>query len=153
MDANVSQPMQPAVNSTIQEQIASSGIRVAGYLIDAIPACVLGLFSLIPLVGPIIAGLLLLPYWLLRDITGKSLGKMLLGLAVVKKDGSPAPFSARILRNLPLAVGPGLLIIPLLGYVLAPVVALLLVCTEIVMLLTQGSRFGDRLAGTTVARR
>jgi uncharacterized RDD family membrane protein YckC len=107
---------------------------------------------MIPILGPIIAGFLLLPYWLFRDITGRSIGKMLLGLKVVNKDGSPASIGARILRNLPIAIGPGLLIIPLLGYVLAPIVALLLICTEIVMLLTQGNRLGDRLAGTTVTR-
>jgi uncharacterized RDD family membrane protein YckC len=153
MDASVSQPAESVLSSTVQQQIASSGIRAAGYLIDLIPACILALFGMIPLLGPIIAGLLLLPYWLFRDITGGSLAKMLLGLAVVKKDGSPATIGARILRNLPLAVGPGLLIIPLLGYVLAPVVAFLLVCTEVVMLVTQGNRLGDRLAGTTVVRR
>jgi uncharacterized RDD family membrane protein YckC len=153
MDTNVSQPVQASLNSAVQAQIASPGIRAAGYLIDLIPACILALFGMIPLLGPIIAGLLLLPYWLMRDITGRSLAKMLLGLVVVNKDGSPAPIGARILRNLPLAIGPGLLIIPLLGYVLAPVVAFLLVCTEIVMLLTQGNRLGDRLAGTTVAKR
>jgi len=153
MDMNVSQTMQPALGSDIQAQIASPGIRAAGYLIDLIPACMLGLFGMIPLLGAIIAGLLLLPYWLLRDITGRSLAKMLLGLAVVNKDGSPATTGARILRNVPIAIGPGLLIIPLLGYVLAPIFAFLLISTEVVMLLTQRNRLGDRLAGTTVIRR
>lgn len=152
METSASQPVQPALTSAVQAQIASAGIRAAGYLIDLIPACILALFGLIPLLGSIIAGLLLLPYWLLRDITGRSLGKLLLGLAVVDKNGSQARFGQRILRNLPLALGPGLLIIPLLGYVLAPIVASLLVFTEIVMLVTQGHRLGDRLAGTTVVK-
>ena len=69
---------------------ADKGIRVAGYLIDVLPAIVLGLFALIPIMGPIMAGLLLTPYWLLRDITGSSLGKLILRTMVVRKDGQPA---------------------------------------------------------------
>lgn len=152
MSTNVSQPAPPVSGSPFNAQLASVGIRAAGYLIDVIPACILGLFGIIPIVGPIIAGLLLLPYWLLRDITGRSLGKMLLGLKVVNKDGSSAPVGARILRNITIAIGPGLLIIPFLGLLLGPIVAFLLILTEVVMLLTQGNRLGDRLAGTTVTR-
>ena len=48
---------------------ADKGTRVAGYLIDVLPAIFLGLFGLIPFLGPIIAGLLLTPYWLFRDVT------------------------------------------------------------------------------------
>ena len=57
---------------------ADKGTRVAGYLIDVLPAIVLGLFGLIPIMGPIMAGLMLTPYWLLRDVTGSSLGKLIL---------------------------------------------------------------------------
>ena len=45
---------------------ADKGIRVASYFIDLLPAMILGLFGLIPLIGAIIVGLLLTPYWLLR---------------------------------------------------------------------------------------
>src|SRR5665213_353922 len=130
-----SAPLPPpfAAVPPMQLEVADKGIRAAGYLIDVIPACIFGLFGFIPIVGAMIAGFLLLPYWLLRDITGRSLGKMMLGMEVVRADGSPAPVSARILRNLTIAVGPGLLIIPLLGYVLAPPVGGLLILTEIVM--------------------
>ena len=149
----MNQSANSGIDRTFKAQIASRGIRAAGYLIDVIPACILGLFGMIPIIGVIIAGLLLLPYWLLRDITGRSLAKMLLGLEVVKKDGSPASMGARILRNLPIAIGPAFLIIPLLGYFIAPIVAVPLMLTEMIMLLTQGYRLGDRLAGTTVVRR
>jgi uncharacterized RDD family membrane protein YckC len=130
---------------------ANSGLRAAAYLIDVIPAIFIGLFGLIPLIGVMIVGCLLTPYWLLRDVTGASLGKMLLGLKVVSTDGGQATTSARILRNVPLVAGPVLMIIPLLGYVLGPPVAALVILVEVVLLLTQGDRLGDKLAGTTVA--
>ena len=132
---------------------ADKGIRVAGYLIDVLPAIVLGLFALIPIMGPIMAGLLLTPYWLLRDITGSSLGKLILRTMVVRKDGQPASTGARILRNLPLALGPAFLIIPFLGYFLAPATAGVTVLVEAIMLLSQGERVGDRIAGTTVVKK
>jgi NAD(P)-dependent dehydrogenase (short-subunit alcohol dehydrogenase family) len=40
---------------------ADKGLRAAGYLIDVLPAIVLGLFGMIPMIGPIMAGLLLAP--------------------------------------------------------------------------------------------
>src|SRR6266849_5487997 len=90
---------------------ASKGQRAGAYIIDVIP--------------PLIVGFSLAPYWLLRDITGASIGKLLLSLRVVAKDGQEASVGKRILRNLPLAIGPSLLIIPLLGYIIAPTVAFL----------------------------
>lgn len=132
---------------------ADKGIRVAGYLIDVIPAALLGLFSLIPVVGPMIVGLLLTPYWLLRDVGGASLEKLVLRTRIVRENGQPAGAGARVLRNLPLAIGPAFLIIPLLGYVLGPGITGLIVLVEAVMLLTQGYRVGDRLAGTIVIKK
>lgn len=81
---------------------ADKWLRVAAYLLDVIPAIILGLVSLIPIVGLIFAGLLLGPYWLLRDIKAASLGKLLLGLRVTNLTGERASVGARILRNLPL---------------------------------------------------
>jgi len=132
---------------------ADKGVRVAGYLIDVLPAIMIGLFGLIPYVGNIFAGLLLTPYWLLRDITGASLGKLLLGTTVVRKDGQPATVGARVLRNLPLAIGPAFLIIPLLGYLVGPPIAGLMVLIEGILVLTQGERLGDRMAGTAVMKK
>jgi len=129
---------------------ADKGVRAAGYLIDLLPALLAGLFGLIPIVGAVLVGLLLTPYWLLRDITGASLGKLLLGLKVIGKDGSPASKGALVLRNLPIAIGPALMIIPLLGYVLAPIVSMIIMLVEVIFLLTQGERVGDRLAKTVV---
>ncbi len=148
----------PAVVSTAQPVFeapfaADKGLRVAGYLIDVVPAVFLALIGLIPIAGPIMAGLLLTPYWLLRDVFGASLGKLLLGMRIVQQDGQPASAAARVLRNLPLMVGPACLVIPILGYILAPPVAGTVVLVEGILVLTQGSRLGDRLAGTVVVKR
>jgi len=129
---------------------ADKGIRAAGYLIDVLPGIVIGLFGFIPIIGPMIAGFLLAPYWLLRDVTGASLGKLVLKTKVVRKDLQPASVGARVLRNLPLAIGPAFLIIPLLGYFLGPSITGVIVLIETIFVLTQGERVGDRIAGTTV---
>jgi len=118
-----------------------------------VPAVFLGFFALIPIAGPVIAGLLLTPYWLLRDVFGVSLGKLALGMRIVRLNGQPASAAPRILRNVPLMVGPACLIIPVLGYILAPPVAGIAVLVEGVLVLTQGSRLGDRLAGTVVVKK
>jgi uncharacterized RDD family membrane protein YckC len=129
-------------------------MRIGGYLIDVIPTVLMGLvLGWIPIIGAVILGFVLLAYWLLRDITGASLGKLVLGLVVVKKDGTPSGTKERILRNLPLAIGPAMLIIPLAGYVIAPSVAGIIVLTEIVLLLAKQERLGDMLAGTTVIKK
>jgi uncharacterized RDD family membrane protein YckC len=130
------------------------GVRIGGYLLDVIPAIIAGLaVGWIPIIGAVILGFLLLAYWLLRDITGASLGKLILGLVVVKKDGSPSGVKERLLRNVPLAIGPSMLIIPLAGYALAPPIAGILVLTEAILLLAKKERLGDMLAGTTVVKK
>src|SRR4051812_32141525 len=83
------------------------GSRCGAYLIDVIPAVMVA-FALgwIPILGAVLDGFVLLAYWLLRDINGASLGKLALGLKVVKKDGSESGTRERLLRNLTLCVGP-----------------------------------------------
>lgn len=148
---------QPAVIPTTQSSAypapADKWLRVAGYLIDVVPAVFLGLVGLIPIAGPIIAGLLLTPYWLFRDVFGVSLGKVLLGMRIVQRDGSPASAAARVLRNLPLIAGPLCLLIPILGYFLVVPVAGTVVLVEGILVLSQGSRLGDKIAGTVVVKR
>jgi uncharacterized RDD family membrane protein YckC len=137
---------------SLASPLADKWTRVSGYVIDVLPVMILGLFGLIPIIGIVIAGLLITPYWLLRDAGGRSLGKVLLGMKVVSKDGGSASIGARIVRNLPIAAGPAFMIIPLLGYFLAPPVAFVLILVEAILLLSQGSRLGDRLAGTIVVK-
>jgi uncharacterized RDD family membrane protein YckC len=142
---------QPA--EAITPVVADKWLRVAGYLIDLIPAVILGLVALIPFVGIIIAGLFLTPYWLLRDVGGASLGKVLLGMRIVTLDGQPASTGARVLRNLTLIPAPACMIIPLIGYLLVTPVAFIVILVEAIMLLSQGSRLGDKLAGTVVVKK
>jgi uncharacterized RDD family membrane protein YckC len=132
---------------------AGKGIRVGAYLIDVIPAIFMGLLGLIPLIGPILAGCLLLPYWLLRDIFGGSFGKVVLGLRVVGKDGQPVSKGALMARNLPLIIGPALMVIPFLGYLLGPAAAFVMIVIEAICLLACGERIGDKMAGTVVVQR
>lgn len=133
--------------------VADKWTRVAGYFIDLIPAVVLGLVAMIPVIGLIFAGLLLGPYWLLRDIGGASLGKLALGMKVVSQDGQPASKGARVLRNLPLIAAPLCMLIPFLGYVLVVPVGAIVLLVEGIMLLSQGSRLGDKMAGTVVVKK
>lgn len=157
-----STPAEPAINREMAPQPiqgsskaipADKWIRVVGYFIDVMPTLLLALVAWIPIIGIIIMGVCLVPYWLLRDVTGGSLGKLILGLKVVARDGSPAPVGARILRNVPLILGPACAVIPVLGYILAAPVAGIVILIEGIMLLSQGERVGDRLAKTVVVKK
>ncbi len=132
---------------------AAAGLRAAGYLIDVVPAAILSLLALIPIAGQFFAGISIGCYWLLRDVTGASLGKLILGTRVISTTQTQAGIGARVVRNVPMCIGPFLLAIPLIGYLLAPLVAFVAFAVEVLMLLTQGARLGDKLAGTTVAKR
>lgn len=148
------QPVQPTwVNPSGALVIADKGTRVVGYLIDVLPPIILTPFGLIPIAGAMIIGVCLAPYWLLRDVTGNSLGKIVLKTRVVMGNGEEASVGARIIRNIPLAIGPAFLIIPILGYVLAPSISFIVILIEGIMTLTQGERLGDRLAGTAVVKK
>ena len=129
------------------------GPRIAAYLIDVIPAVVVGAAAgWIPIAGRAIAGFLLLAYWLLRDVTGSSLGKAVIGLQVVEDDGSPSAAMARILRNVPIAIGPATMLVPSAGYATALPIAGILILAEAVFLLAMKERLGDMLAGTRVVK-
>ncbi len=129
------------------------GLRAAGYLIDLLPSFLIGVFALIPVVGQFFAGILLGCYWLFRDVMGASLGKLLLGTEVVDLQGNRPQTSALITRNITIAAGAFLLTIPILGYIVGIIVATVAFWIEVIMLVTQGQRLGDKLAGTTVARK
>lgn len=124
-----------------------------GYLIDVLPTLVIGLLGLIPVAGAIIAGIVLCAYWILRDIGGASLGKLLMGTRVILKDGGEAPASARLLRNLPIGIPGCALAVPLAGYVLGPSCGGLVFLIEAIALLSTGERIGDRLANTQVVKK
>jgi uncharacterized RDD family membrane protein YckC len=81
---------------------------------------------------------------------GRSLGKRLLGLRVVRLDGSAAGVRESILRNGPLALGVLLWKLPLLGWLLAAAVFALE--TLLMVGSPEGRRLGDELAGTEVLK-
>lgn len=91
-----------------------------------------------------------LGYMLIGDglFEGRSLGKRLTGLRVVSEDGSPCSMRDSILRNS--TIGAALLLwkIPLLGWILAVIVA----AFEFVVLFgsKDGRRLGDEVAKTYV---
>jgi uncharacterized RDD family membrane protein YckC len=133
--------------------VSGVGLRAVGYIVDAMPSAILSLIMIIPIIGQFFGGILVGSYWLLRDIKGASLGKMLVGTRVVAVGGGEASTNARILRNLPLCIGPFLFAIPILGYAIGGAVTSLSFLIEIIMVLTQGSRLGDRFAGTMVVKK
>ena len=127
--------------------------RLAAYVLDVIPCLVLALLHFVPILGWIAFGLLAGLYWLLRDINGASFGKTIMGSVVLNADGSPSTQTRRIMRNVPLAIPALLEMIPLLGLVLGPVAACVILPLELLFLLFGGRRLGDVLAGTNVFRK
>jgi uncharacterized RDD family membrane protein YckC len=126
--------------------------RIFGYVIDIIPALLLGMLNIVPIVGWMLNGFLSACYWLLRDITGASLGKTVMHSLVVSQDGSPSSTSQRIIRNLPFVI-PGILgMIPILGLLFQIWAGVLVFVLEMTLFLFTSRRLGDRLAGTMVVR-
>lgn len=128
---------------------AEIGPRIGALIIDALIGIPLVLISLIPFVG-IFTGLLLVAYWLCRDLLRPSLGKKALGLEVVGVNGERPTDQQLLLRNIPFVISPAVGMIPILGTFAAPAVGLLVFVGELVMVITQGQRFGDQLANTQV---
>lgn len=141
-----------AYPSPIYGQPVELPMRFVGMLIDWVPTLVVLPLGVIPIVGPIIAGLIIGIWYLLRDIKGASLGKMLLKERVVMKDGSVPDQAALIKRNITVAAPALCMAIPLAGYILGPLVAVAALILEVVMLATKGERFGDQIAGTKVIK-
>ncbi|MCH9656092.1 MAG: RDD family protein [Planctomycetes bacterium] len=138
------------VNSASATEEASTGRRACAYIIDCLATFLLVPFVFVPILGLIIIGVFLLAYWLLRDVAGSSPGKLLLGMRVVHNSGDEYSVGPRIMRNLPLSIGPLLLCIPIIGVFIGSPVAIIMVLTEVIMLLATGRRLGDRLADTSV---
>ena len=120
-----------------------------------------GLLGLVPLLGDLLA----VVYMLTRDAIfyvvmttgdwrGRSFGKRLMGLRVVRTGGGPVDLAVSVKRNLPLVVGSVILMVPLIGKFVGPLVALAFIALEIVAIVTdpRGRRIGDRLGDTTVVR-
>jgi uncharacterized RDD family membrane protein YckC len=152
-DAIVPRSMVPTNAAVPVKGDSMVGLRAAGYLIDLLPSFLIGVIALVPVVGQFFAGILLGCYWLLRDVMGASLGKLLLGTEVVDLQGNRPQTSALITRNITIAAGAFLLAIPILGYLVGIIVSTVAFWVEVIMLATQGQRLGDKLAATTVVRK
>ncbi len=131
--------------------------RAVAMIIDALIAAVMGA---IPYVG----GIASVGYMLVRDgleldfMNQRSIGKHLIGLKTVRLDGRPMDIETSVRRNWMWGIGAinSILIwIPILGWMLMPVVAIAAIAIglyEVYNVFTdpEGRRWGDRTADTKV---
>jgi uncharacterized RDD family membrane protein YckC len=153
-------PYCPACGSEAHATAPSAGagagveLRAGAYLIDLAPAMLVSFYlNWLPSGGTIAAGVVLLAWWLLRDITGASLGKRMLGLRVVRQDGGESSPRERILRNVTLIGGPISMLIPMTAAVMGSAVGLVITIIEMASLVMLKRRLGDMLAGTAVIKK
>ncbi len=158
------QPSSPTPRpASVTQPIASSktkadlGKRFIAQLIDAAVAFVVGLV-------PYIGGLAGAAYFVVRDgleiefMDRRSLGKKIMKLRPVRDDGKPMDIETSVRRNWMWGIGAItslLLYIPIIGWLLIPVVGLIAAAIglfEIYKVLTdpEGRRWGDNLAKTKV---
>ena len=122
--------------------------RILARLVDGLVAWAFAL--VLPPLG-ILVGLL---YLAVADGVqkGQSLGKMVFGLEVVTSDGSPCDLKASIYRNIPFELALLFAAVPLLGWILLIIAGISILLIELWLVIADhnGSRLGDRIAGTTV---
>jgi uncharacterized RDD family membrane protein YckC len=124
--------------------------RTIALAIDWIIAAPFGLIGLIPIIGQFFSICFLIPYWLLRDIGGASIGKRLLGLRVVDYNGQVPMLGSRIKRNLIFALPVIALLLPVIGFFGAAVAFLIVSLVEAILIARRGERMGDRDARALV---
>jgi uncharacterized RDD family membrane protein YckC len=122
--------------------------RVLARLVDGLVAWAFAL--VLPPVGLLVG----LVYLAVADGVqkGQSLGKMVFGLEVVTSDGSPCDLKASVYRNIPFELALLFAAVPLLGWILLVIAGLPILLIELWLVIADhnGSRLGDRIAGTTV---
>lgn len=130
--------------------------RILAALVDGVIASVV---ALVPVIGALVgAAYMLTRDALMFEVTkqeewkNRSLGKKLFNLEVVSEVGGDINFATSVKRNVPLAIGTLIMIIPVLGWVIGPIIALVAGIIEIVLVLgdAKGKRMGDRWASTRV---
>lgn len=130
---------------------ADLGKRFIAALIDGVLASVV---VFVPVIGALIGA----AYMLVRDglefdfMKNRSIGKHVMKLRPVRLDGGPVDITTSIKRNIPFAIGPAIMIIPIIGWIIGPIVAMAIGVIEIVLVLTdsEGRRLGDKFADTKV---
>ena len=129
-------------------QKASVLKRLLARLVDGLVAWAFAL--VLPPIG-ILVGLM---YLAVADGVqrGQSLGKMVFGLEVLISDGSPCDLKASIYRNIPFELALLFAAVPFLGWILLIIVGIPILLIELWLIIADhnGSRLGDRIAGTMV---
>ena len=124
------------------------GVRFIAALIDGILTSMVSWF--IPILGAIISTV----YMLIKDglFEGQSIGKKVMNLKVVTTHGVKADFNVSVKRNIIFAIPSILMIIPVLGWILAPILALVILIVEVMKIMSdpKGRRLGDQWADSMV---
>jgi uncharacterized RDD family membrane protein YckC len=143
------EPEPAPVDGSLQK--ADLGKRFLAALVDGVISAVVGFI-------PVVGGLAGAAYMLIRDgleidfMDQRSLGKKLLKLRPVRLDGQPMDLVTSVKRNIPFAIGPLIMVVPVLGWIIGPVVSLIIGLVEAILVLTDadGRRVGDRIGETQV---
>ncbi len=151
---SVPPPPPPAASPSPGTAAFEKADLVKRFVAVVIDGLLSGIIGLVPVVG----GLVGAAYMLLRDgleldfMDGRSLGKKVMKLRPVRLDGGPMDIATSVKRNIPFAIGPVIMIIPILGWILGPIISLIIGLVESVLVLTdsEGRRMGDKLADTMV---
>lgn len=139
-------------------QKAEAFPRILAFMIDGLIAWAP---VFIPFLGAIFGSLyLLFKDGLMYQITkkdewkNKSIGKKIMNIEIVSLDDQLIDLSISAKRNLPLTIGNFIAIIPLVGWVIGPTIALILAVVELIVFLTDedGRRLGDKWAKTQVIK-
>lgn len=129
-----------------------------------VAALIDGLIGSVPAyIIPILGGLVGAVYTLTKDALvfeltkdaqwkSRSIGKKLMGLQVVNLGGGDVDMTVSVKRNITLAIGSMIAIVPVLGWVVGGVVGGVLALIEILLVLADanGRRLGDKFANTQV---
>ncbi|MFW6035616.1 MAG: RDD family protein [Halothermotrichaceae bacterium] len=130
--------------------------RCAAALIDGVIAWIP---SLIPFIGFLLGGIYILckdsiMYQITKDENwqNKSIGKKVLNLEVANLDGGNIDLKLSAKRNIPLAIGTLIAVIPIIGWAIGAIIGFILGVIELILVLTDdnGRRLGDKFANTQV---
>ncbi|MGP3777529.1 RDD family protein [Halanaerobium saccharolyticum] len=132
--------------------------RILAFMVD-------GLIAWLPFFIPVIGGVFGSLYLLFKDgimyqiikeeeWKNRSIGKKILNLEIETLDGEVIDLVVSAKRNLPLTIGNFIAIVPVIGWIIGPTVALILAVVELIVFLTNDDhrRLGDLWANTKVVK-